>query len=215
MFVAFPVHGTLWSQSMDTVVSLIVRFPGQYARVNGSAWIDMARAELVGQFLESAEQEMLFVDADSWFDVSIVDVMRAAKADVITATCRQKNPPHQFVARAVGGHPKKSPTRFVDGARVIEIDGDGLGCCLIRRHVIEKLCELHPELAYVTYQNRQRCNLFEYGIYTDDLGVRRAGQEDRAFFDRVRAAGFRAECLMDATVVHGGVPGRFADVLTE
>jgi hypothetical protein len=213
MFVAFPIHGVLWPQSMATVIQTIVR--GGTLRMEGSAWLDQVRSELVGQFLETREQQLLFIDADNWFETSTVDTMIAAEADIITASYRKRLPPHQFVAVPIGGHPKKSPIRMVNGARVIEIERDGLGCCLIQRRVIEALYEKHPELEYSNDAGRPRRNLFEYGVFTDQNGVRRAGQEDRAFFKRVRDAGFKVECLVDATIVHGGVPGRFGDVLDE
>lgn len=176
-------------------------------------WIDIARAELVGRFLDGKETELLFIDSDIWFDPKIVATMRAAESDVITCTYRKRSPPHQFVAALHGKkHPKEVECRRVDGCHVIEIERDGLGCCLIQRRVIEKMCT--PDLSYTSETGQQGWNLFEYGLIEED-GVRRLGHEDKAFFQRVRAAGFKVECLMDAVIVHGGVPGRFLDVLAK
>ena len=216
MFVAFPIHGILWPQSMTTVMHALLRGGQATYRSEGSAWLDQVRSELVGQFLETDEQELLFIDADNWFGPEVVEGLLAAKSDVITATYRQRIPPHQYVAATIGKtHPRKAPMRHVGATRVIEIERDGLGCCLIRRHVLETLYAKHPELEYVSNAGLPRRNIFEYNVFVDDEGVRRAGQEDRAFFKRVRDAGFKVECLIDATVIHAGIPGRFAEVYDE
>jgi hypothetical protein len=212
VFVAFPIHGVLWPQSMGAAIQALVR--GGTFRMEGSPWLDSVRSELVGQFLETKEDILFFIDADNWFGQEVVDGLLAAKGDVVTATYRKREPPHQYVVAPIGW-PKPPMRKLQDGRRLIEIERDGLGCCLIRRHVIERLWESHPELAYVSPAGAKRRNLFEYGIYTDSDGIRRAGQEDRAFFKRVRDAGFKVECLIDATVMHGGVPGRFAEAYDE
>ena len=217
MFVAVPVNGIWWPASVLTVMQVVARAGGTFSLERDNPWIDRARANCVNDFLLTNEPELLFIDSDTWFDPEIVTTMQAAKADVITCTYRQRNPPHKFVAATLGGGKdvptelRNSPVRMVDGKRVVEIERDGLGCCLIQRRVIEKLCV--PELEYVsTDSGRRAWNLFEYGI-TEVDGVRRAGAEDRAFFKRVRDAGFKVECLIDATIVHGGIAGRFADLL--
>jgi hypothetical protein len=219
MFVAFPV-GILWPESMDCVMAVCSRYGGIYCRMT-LPWLDMVRSELVGEFLGSKKEELLFIDADNWFGLDVVESMRLAHADVITATYRKRSPPHQFVVRVK--QPKLAPMRMVEGKRfgsevegrrIIVVDGDGLGCCLIRRHVLEKLWASHPELEYANEAGALRRNIFEYGIFRDEDGTPRAGQEDRAFFERVKGAGFKIECLADATVFHGAVPGNFgADVL--
>lgn len=215
MFLAFPVHGVLWPQAMLTAITLVSR--GATFGMHGGPWLDQVRSELVGLFRETKEELCLFQDADVWFDASLVDSMIEAGSDVITCSYRKREPPHEYVARALGRtHPKDAPTRsLAGGRRVVEIARDGLGCCLVRRRVVETLYEKHVDLRYLSDAGQWRCNLFEYGIRTDAQGVRRAGAEDRAFFERVRAAGFKVECLADATVMHGGIPGRFSEVLDE
>lgn len=213
MFVAFPVHGTLWPASALTAFSVATRYHGQFSMERDCPWIDRARAELAGVFLETKEEELFFIDSDVWFEPEIVATMQAAKSDVITCTYRQRNPPHQYVAALQNGkHPREASTRMVNGKRVIEIERDGLGCCLVQRRVIEAMCT--DALSYVSDSGKPRWNFFEYGISEID-GVRRAGAEDRAFFKRVRDAGFKVECLIDAVIVHGGIPGQFADVLKD
>lgn len=214
MFVAVPVVGSLWPLAAANAFRVASMYGGQFSIKPDMPWIDQARAELLGAFRTTTETEILFIDSDIWFDAEIVAIMRAAKADVITCTYRKRHAPFPFVAAAVNGHPKRSPTRMVDGKRVIEIERDGLGCCLIQRRVINALCV--PELEYVSNEDgKARWNLFEYGITVEEDGKRRAGQEDRAFFKRVREGGFKVECLLDATITHAGIPGRFADVLEE
>jgi hypothetical protein len=215
MLVAMPVHGGVSPATLQTILGLLgTGQGGAYADVRDCPWLDMARAELVGLFLESTHQELFFIDADIAFHPGLVATMRAAKADVICASYRKRNPPHDFTARmlpGLGGRGgdvtlRESPMREAAGARIIEIAGDGLGCCLLQRHVLEELTRRHPELRYVSRAGKDRCNLFEYGVREIE-GVRRAGEEDHAFFTRVAAAGFKVECVLDAVVAHGPFVG--------
>lgn len=219
MFVGMPVRDGVHPLTMaGTVTPILHGFGGVLGTVIGSPWVDLARTDLVSQFLATREQELLFVDADIYFDPAIVETMRAACADVLTCTYRKKIAPHAFNLNPLGNQQphirrlREASMRLVGGARVIEIESDGLGCTLIARRVIEQLIKKHPELEFVAKDGTRKSWLFQPFIAPDADGLPRPAHDDRAFFLRARAAGFKVECLIDATIFHDGIEGRFGDL---
>jgi hypothetical protein len=219
MFVGLPVRDNVHPLTMAATISPILqRYGGQLGLEIGCPWIDIARTNIVSQFMKSNETHLLFVDSDVWFDPSIILAMLKADADVLTCTYRKRKPPHDFCLRPIGNQQPaarrllEAPMRRVDGARVIEIESDGLGCTLVRRHAIEKMVSDHPELTYVDDDDVIRCWLFQPFVATDEDGVPRPACDDKAFFLRARGSGFKVECLIDATIFHDGVEGRFGNV---
>jgi hypothetical protein len=215
MFLGIPVREGVLPETMVTVLGLLSKFPGSVLGiVQGCPWIDIARTEVLAQFLASDQAELLWLDADVSFEASVVETMRAAKADVITASYCKRKPPHSFNVRTLRGeHPSEAPRRMVGTARVIRIESDGLGCCLVQRHVVERLIARHPELHYVADNGEARHWLFQPFVAVDAVDGRRLPAcDDKAFFLRALSAGFEVECLVDATVRHEGIAGRLGDV---
>jgi hypothetical protein len=230
MFVGLAVRDQVHPLTMAATVSPVLqRYGGQLGLEIGCPWIDIARTNLVARFLASAEELLMFVDADVWFEPSVVQSMIDARADVLTCTYRKRSPPHDFCLRPLGNqepHARRlveSPLRIAEMplgdvparraiARVLEIESDGLGCTLIRRHVIEKMVWDHPELRYVDDDGTDRYWLFQPFVATDPDGIARSAGDDKAFFLRARGSGFKVECLIDATIFHDGIEGRFGDV---
>jgi hypothetical protein len=212
MFIGLPMRDDARPETKRMISGL----QGRLGIVKGCPWVDIARTEIVELFLASGEAELLFVDADNWTDVETIAAMRTAGAAIITCTYRKRIPPHIWCMQPLEGkHPRLAPMRTVDGKRIIEIESDGMGCCLIQRHVIETMVAKHPELDYVADDGTARHWLFQPFIALDHTGVRRPAGDDRAFFLRARAAGFKVECLVDATVFHDGIEGRLADVFKD
>jgi hypothetical protein len=228
MFVGLPVRDNVHPLTMAATVSPILQqHGGQLGLEIGCPWIDIARTNIISQFLRSNETHLLFVDSDVWFDSSIVVVMMQECTDVLTCTYRKRKPPHDFCLRPIGNqqpHARRlfeAPMRIVEiqqsevpargTARVLEIESDGLGCTLVRRHVIEKMVSDHPELTYVDDDGAKRYWLFQPFVATDAEGVARPACDDKAFFLRARGSGFKVECLIDATIFHDGVEGRFGE----
>jgi hypothetical protein len=216
MFIGMPIREGVLPATMGTIFGLLQKYPrSTLGTIQGCTWIDIARTEVLAQFLQTDQQELLWIDADISFDPNTIATMQAAKADVITATYRKRKPPHNFNVRTLRGeHPAEAPSRLVGQSRVIEIESDGLGCCLVQRAVIEKMVRELPELSYTSDDGGMRHWLFQPFVHVDFDGRRLPACDDKAFFLRARAVGFKVECLVDATVVHEGVPGRLADVFS-
>jgi len=212
MLIAIPSYIGVSPKTMLTVVNVSTRYGGQISTVSDCPWIDQARSELVGQFLDSSQEELLFIDSDVSFDVSLVEGMKECKSDIVTVSYRRRVQPFHWSLTPLTQQMKikDSPMRNTDGGlRVIEIMSDGLGCCLIQRAVIEKMTENYPNLIYFTDEFKKRVNLFQHGVGVIDGKPSFIG-EDRMFFARARASGFKVECLVDATIHHGQITDSLA-----
>ncbi len=166
--------------------------------------LSLARSVQASRFLASPCKWMLFIDDDISAEPETVIEMLAANADCLFATYAQRMPPHRITLRTLGGRdPRRAPVRrTATGRRVLEVAGGGLGLALVRRRVIETLTQLHPELAF-REGGKAHVKIFEEQ-FLDAGGERRSVGEDLAFYARVLAAGFKVECLADATVNHDG-----------
>jgi hypothetical protein len=156
--------------------------------VGGDALITRARAEFVAAFLsDSHGTHLLFIDADIAFEPEQVFRLLRCNTDMVAAAYPIKQIDWPRVAAAVrdSRNPEtaalhyalapagKSLTARNDFAKVRYA---GTGFLLIRRNVLERLCDAHPELKYrrVHYadgdtmaDNARRYALFETMIDPD------------------------------------------------
>ncbi len=51
-------------------------------------------------------------------------------------------------------------------------------------------------------------------LFVDGSGIQRHAHDDTAFFLRVKAAGFKPECLVDAPITHDGYAGNLAELFS-
>jgi hypothetical protein len=213
MFLAIPAHYDASAETKRTIAEVLGRFGGTALILQGTPWIDIARTELVARFLESKEEDLLFIDSDIAFAPSVVDAMRSAASDLVVAPYKKRKPPHRWNLRTLDDeHPDEAPMRRVGEHRLIEVESDGLGACLVGRRVLERLTARHPELVYRNDQDEPRCWLFQPFVHPDHDGTPRPACDDRAFFLRARDAGFRVEALVDVVVYHDGIQGSLAEV---
>jgi hypothetical protein len=156
---------------------------------------------------------MLCFDDDISADAETIVEMLSADADCILATYAQRMPPHRITVHTLEGRdPRTVPTRRTSkGGRILEVASGGLGCALVRRRVVETLCERHRELVFEDGATTH-VKIFEEDIVDLD-GQRRSVGEDVAFYGRVRAAGFKVECLADATINHDGTIANLGEIL--
>jgi hypothetical protein len=173
----------------------------------------LARSVQATRFVASGCEWMLCLDDDISADPDTIVEMLSADADCILATYAQRMPPHRITVHTLDGRdPRTVPTRTTPkGSRVLEVASGGLGCALVRRRVIETLGERHRELVFEDGATTH-VKLFEEDIIDLD-GQRRSVGEDVAFYGRVRAAGFKVECLADATINHDGTIVNLGEIL--
>lgn len=153
---------------------------------------DVARNQIVREFLASDEQWLFFMDADMLFPEDIVPRLLVHEKPVITARYHMRKPPHHACCyvkhRTKDGPHCYAPVHF--GRGVFEVERGGAGALLIRRDVLEAIqFRLGPN------------NWFRYQrgpAKDDDFTV----SEDFWFYQQAREAGFPVYCDWDVECGH-------------
>jgi hypothetical protein len=133
---------------------------------DGDALITRARANLVTLFLnDPAATHLLFVDADIGFEPEQVFRLIESGADVVAGVYPIKRVNWDKAKRALDSKQPKVPSAALDYVLEIEdpdhiavvngftrVRAAGTGFLMIRRHVLEKMCE-HPAYAALQFFN--------------------------------------------------------------
>lgn len=185
--------------------------------------IHQGRAELAGRFLEERiATHLFFLDSDVWFRPSLFAAMLFdmvdQNLDLLSAVYPDRRAPFRlhFMPQP-GAELWPDPTRqgrtFKRCGRVVPIKSVGIGATMINRRVVTGLCELYPELRYLTYEGDPRCSIFHPLLlpFRGDTADVRSYGEDFAFFERAYNAGFRAWALLDEPLTHAGITRAFVD----
>lgn len=98
---------------------------------------DMARNEIVKAFLASDCSHLLFVDQDSILQRDLLDKLLSHDKDVISALYFTKEQRKPVAYRLENGRLTNLQNYNLNSLE--SVNGIGLGCCLIKRHVIEGL----------------------------------------------------------------------------
>jgi len=104
---------------------------------------DVARNDIVRDFLKGDEDYLLFLDADMTFPADIAGRLLVHDKPVVTARYHMRREPYHVVAyvkhRIVDGPHAYAPVHW--GAGLVEIERGGAGALLIRRDVLEAIGE--------------------------------------------------------------------------
>lgn len=211
-----------------------------FAWLSNNAAIDRARNALAAAFLQSDATHLVFIDGDIGFvPEELLDLVVRMDADpalaVVGAPCPKRRINWALVAAAAAkGLAAQDPGALEQFAGVfaldpldpkavfrldqpIELARIGAGLMVVRRDVIETLCERHPELRYAPDQldrdsgltGERLTALFQPMIDPDSGHLL---SEDFAFCRRVRDAGFRIWLAPWMRTTHTG-PARFGGTL--
>jgi hypothetical protein len=209
MFIATPAYREPSDATKRTAEGIYANHGGVWRIVAGCPWVGNARSELAGNFLDSGESHILWLDADVAFAPEVVYRMRSLDLPLVTCAYPKRLRPTEFAARRIDG----ARPRFHNDRRVIALESDGLGCCLVQRHVIAVLdANASWRHRYVNEAGKHHSHIFAHDTQLLD-GVRRLDGEDNAFFHRARSLGFGVECLIDETIFHDGHPGNLGETL--
>jgi hypothetical protein len=203
------VEGATVQSLLEIVMTLTSRGIAVIFDYHPNGPIALARAELVGRMLATPSTHLLFLDCD--ISVAPRTILGMLETDLDCITCiyplRSTDGSVFALGRgqeeiAIRGSP--GAVRDVNGHNVLEIDGSGLGCTLIKRGVFETLYGRHPDLAYASYgiPGRTHCALFESVLQTRESGPPEYCGEDFSFYHRVKAAGLRVYAFVDAPIRH-------------
>ena len=226
LFVATPCYGGLVHQRYMQCICLLL----QYGAANGinvsvellghESLITRGRNTLVAKFLDNeTTTHLLFVDADTGFEIQQVLRMLAFDKDVVAGMYPLKliDWNQDAVARVRGGEPlDHAPIRFVgtpcepreqDGAFVAG-EYAGTGFMMIKREVFPRLFEAYPQLRYTAAHNASNPSrspnqyaLFDCAI-DEDSGEYLS--EDYAFCQRWRKIGGKIWLDTESRLMHIG-----------
>ena len=103
--------------------------------------ITRGRNNLVAKFLfNQAATHLMFIDVDLGFDPEAIIRLLLANQDVVGGVYPMKRIPIRYVINTV-----PNPVTMGD---LVEVSTLGTGFMMVKRHVIEQLISLHPELKY-------------------------------------------------------------------
>ncbi|MCL9998573.1 MAG: hypothetical protein NBV68_04270 [Erythrobacter sp.] len=247
LMVATPIYDGAQADYLRAVIGL-TRLAEQrglacsFAFLSNNASINRARNMLAGAFLGSDATHMLFLDGDIGFiPEQVLDLLELVRSDerlaVIGAPYPKRAINWQLVAAAAArglGQPNPAQLERYSGVfamdmldpaaglrldQPLELKRLGTGLMLIRREVIETLCERHPELRYpVDPQDRGENGLGDHifalfqPMFDAETGYLLS--DDYAFCHRARDAGFRIWAAPWMRTSHTG-PARFAAALSD
>ena len=192
LFIATPSHKGDAQVCVNWVTKLIQEI-GINAKVNvvsNCPWIDVARSNLIAEFLKTECTHLFFRDDDIDIEPDVLKRMIETNVDIIVAPYRMRLKPYDWALRTEKG-------------RVYP----GLGCALISRQVITKMIEAHPELEY-DEDGKKLYALFQHK-FVKNKGIRKLLKEDHAFFYRIQKLGFKVNILLNAKVNHGGILSQY------
>jgi hypothetical protein len=193
IFLATPAYSGVTAQFYDAMVSTLMWLskngvPFTVGTAIGDSLVARARNNLVAAFMASGCSHMLFIDADiTWLPQSVTRLLAVDK-DMACGVYVKKQLPPEFVFNTVA---KSDGECNVDPETgVIEINHAPTGFLMIKRSVIEKLMDAHPELKYRESKSvpddRQK---FSYGLFDTELRDGDYWGEDFTFSNRWRALG--------------------------
>jgi hypothetical protein len=223
-----PIGGGMQGPTIAMVTEMRTRFAAHGVRWNfiPSHGGDQAhaRAELVALFQHrSGCDDLLLLDADISFPAHWLDeVLCRVDEDLVIGPYPSRTQ-DSWALDVDDGKVEK-----VEGLRMLEVAGAGLGCVRVRRHVLETLQRAFPALEYesdnvllgdgprsawdlflqIIMERRERVNVLPNS--STERIVRRRRSEDMSFFQRARRCGFRPMVLVDMPVVHDGKRGDLA-----
>jgi hypothetical protein len=101
--------------------------------------IPRARNNLVAKFLNTNATHLMFIDVDLGFDAESILKLVCNNQDIIGGLYPKKSLPISYAVNSL-------PSAKVYGEDIIEVSTLPTGFMLIKRHVIDKMIQNHPEL---------------------------------------------------------------------
>lgn len=199
IYVGLPCYGGQMTQPF--VMSLIMvlqqsAFIGELDFIVNDSLVSRARNTIVGRFLKSPYQWLMFLDVDLQFDIAHIARLwlhaTQKKRKIVCGPYAMKRLEPMWVVNYMPG---EKPDE--DGA--VKVSESGTGCMLIHRSVFEDMAKAMPEISYETDWNHAggggkiEHDFFAVGPYEYKdgpmKGRRRYLSEDWMFCQRARDIG--------------------------
>jgi hypothetical protein len=147
LFLATPCYGGMVCQEfMQSVLMtlhkcMINRVGLQVFMIGNESLITRGRNQLVAEFMASDCSHLMFVDADIEFNANDILKLMSHDKPIVTGAYPLKKEPISYVVNL-----SDNALRLND---LVEVIDAGTGFMMIKREVILKMQEAHPELHYV------------------------------------------------------------------
>jgi len=202
--ICIPLYGGTSAAWVSNLVELVFAFlhdPAFEIQVltNHSCPVAEARNRMIFQLRKQKEETGWEPDAVLWLDSdNLVTKEQAAQlvsdgCDIASALYFSRKAPHHPVAmQSVPGRKNKRWMAGYKKGALQETEIVGMGCCLMKWAVLEKMMESHT-------------HPFGFAAVIDDNGNPTFQSEDVVFCEHARALGFKI--FLDARVVSGHIGG--------
>jgi len=153
-------------------------------RVYGFAAIDVARSWIATQALQQGFEELMWIDADTGFEVAVVERLRAHNLDLVAGVCSMKG------KHALSCHVLPGTTQLILGQKggLTEVLYTGAGFLHTRRRLYEDIRQV-CKLPVCNEHLGDPLIPFFQPLVTEEEGSHRYLGEDFAFCHRARQAG--------------------------
>jgi hypothetical protein len=228
LFIATPCYGGQLTEPYFKSILRLVFFcdkqniPLHFATIANESLITRARNTLVAFFLNTDCTHLFFIDSDIEFNVEDVIKLIAADKDVVVGAYPKKGINWETVKKYVETNPTASVADIgVAGSEyainfnfsgnnyqvnveegLISLKDAGTGFMMIKRNVIEKMMEAHPELQYNNDINVDKVlDKYTYALFDTiiDGEARRYLSEDYTFCRRWQNMG--GQIWLDPSIV--------------
>lgn len=181
-----------------------------------SGSIPRVRNQAVAAFLSGGYSDLVFIDSDMGWEPNDLVRLLSFDVDVVGAAYPARSDERARWIVVWGDEIKRNGLGLLSAKRV------GTGFVRIRRNVLLKLVELHPELKYSapyasSVDDEWLFALFDYALKRGVNGVQGHLSEDYHFCDLVRDAGFDIWVDPNCKMRHVGLKtwsGTFSEAVT-
>lgn len=202
LFIAIPAYqGTISTETASSVIATVMALKAAGMAVqtqfhNGSCYIEIARNDLVAEFLASGYGDMIFVDADVSFHPATVLRMCLATRPFVAAIYPKKGDKLEFPIEFKPGE------RWSDAEGLIEVKMVPTGLLRLNRAVFEHV----KARKYTNGLGRVQRAYFRNDVREYFYG------EDVEFCRKWREAGGKVRIVADATMGHFGMKTWIANI---
>jgi hypothetical protein len=186
IFVGIPMYCQTGSpQNIASLLAMERQYGGLIGEYQfiGDSLVSRGRNNLVHFFLKSDHTHLLFIDADLSFGPQIAERLLSHDKDIVCGWYPKKQLEFAPVYN-------KLPAASIDPeTALLEVRHAGTGMMLIRRNVIERMIEAHPELRYRRAPDEAHGGEYSHDLFSVGVVNEEYLSEDWYFCDRWRKLG--------------------------